>query len=274
MAAKLDYRWHLRKVMADRGMFATTDLIEPLARRSIGLSSSQVYRLVVIHRAAPRRATRAHRHLPRSAPTGTARRHRPGRRDRVGAQRYWSAFVSGCGRVDPGQLALGPAEQGEFVVVGVGRAAHRTRLIAACVQPCAAGGTCHDDREAALVRGVAIVLGGRHPPGDAHEDGEWDHHAGDRDPSATAGGGWGWCGGDGGPRPRCAGAQMPYLTYRCPARASTLDNELGVPGQCGQATGVPGIHLDNQVPDNRETSNVTWLNASATLRSHTATWLQ
>jgi DNA-binding Xre family transcriptional regulator len=47
MAAKLDYRWHLRTVMADRGMFATTDLIEPLARRGIGLSSSQVYRLVV-----------------------------------------------------------------------------------------------------------------------------------------------------------------------------------------------------------------------------------
>jgi DNA-binding Xre family transcriptional regulator len=46
MAAKLDYRWHLRAVMADRGMFATTDLIEPLAQRGIGLSSSQVYRLV------------------------------------------------------------------------------------------------------------------------------------------------------------------------------------------------------------------------------------
>ena len=48
MAAKLDYRWRVRTVMAERGMFATTDLIEPLARRSIGLSSSQVYRLVVI----------------------------------------------------------------------------------------------------------------------------------------------------------------------------------------------------------------------------------
>ena len=47
MTAKLDYRWHLRKVMADRGMFATTDLIGPLAQRGIGLSSSQVYRLVV-----------------------------------------------------------------------------------------------------------------------------------------------------------------------------------------------------------------------------------
>jgi len=47
MAAELDYRWHLRRIMADRGMFATTDLIEPLARRGIRLSSSQVYRLVV-----------------------------------------------------------------------------------------------------------------------------------------------------------------------------------------------------------------------------------
>lgn len=47
MARKLDYRWHLRQVMADHGMFATTDLIEPLARRGIRLSSSQVYRLVV-----------------------------------------------------------------------------------------------------------------------------------------------------------------------------------------------------------------------------------
>ncbi|SCF87732.1 helix-turn-helix transcriptional regulator [Streptomyces sp. Ncost-T10-10d] len=47
MAAKLDYHWHLRKVMADRGMFSTTDLISPLAERGISLSSSQVYRLVV-----------------------------------------------------------------------------------------------------------------------------------------------------------------------------------------------------------------------------------
>lgn len=47
MVAKLDYRWHLRKVMADRGMFSTTDLIPPLKERGITLSSSQVYRLVV-----------------------------------------------------------------------------------------------------------------------------------------------------------------------------------------------------------------------------------
>jgi DNA-binding Xre family transcriptional regulator len=47
MMAKLDYQWHLRQVMAACGMFATTDLIQPLAQRGIRLSSSQVYRLVV-----------------------------------------------------------------------------------------------------------------------------------------------------------------------------------------------------------------------------------
>ncbi len=47
MDGKLDYRWHLRQLMADRGMFSTTDLIAPLAARDITLSSSQVYRLVV-----------------------------------------------------------------------------------------------------------------------------------------------------------------------------------------------------------------------------------
>lgn len=47
MTAKLDYRWHLRQVMATRNMFSTTDLLAPLADRGIKLSSSQVYRLVV-----------------------------------------------------------------------------------------------------------------------------------------------------------------------------------------------------------------------------------
>jgi len=47
MTAKLDYRWHLRQVMAGHDMFSTTDLIRPLAERGIELSSSQVYRLVV-----------------------------------------------------------------------------------------------------------------------------------------------------------------------------------------------------------------------------------
>src|SRR6266851_943353 len=47
MTAKLDYQWHLRQVMATRGMFSTTDLLEPLSERGIKLSSSQVYRLAV-----------------------------------------------------------------------------------------------------------------------------------------------------------------------------------------------------------------------------------
>ena len=36
MTAKLDYHWHLRQVMATRGMFATTDLLGPLAQRGSG----------------------------------------------------------------------------------------------------------------------------------------------------------------------------------------------------------------------------------------------
>ncbi|MEU9056955.1 helix-turn-helix transcriptional regulator [Streptomyces sp. NPDC048384] len=44
---KLDYRWHLRRVMAERGMFSTTDLLPLLKERGITLSTSQVYRLVV-----------------------------------------------------------------------------------------------------------------------------------------------------------------------------------------------------------------------------------
>lgn len=47
MSQKLDYRWRLRQVMASREMFATTDLLGPLAQRGVRLSSSQVYRLVV-----------------------------------------------------------------------------------------------------------------------------------------------------------------------------------------------------------------------------------
>ncbi|MBV7243665.1 helix-turn-helix transcriptional regulator [Streptomyces sp. MW-W600-10] len=46
MTAKLDYQWHLRELMATRGMFSTTDLRPLLAERDINLSSSQVFRLV------------------------------------------------------------------------------------------------------------------------------------------------------------------------------------------------------------------------------------
>jgi DNA-binding Xre family transcriptional regulator len=39
------YRWHLRRLMADAGMFATTDLRPLLAERGVMLSREQVYRL-------------------------------------------------------------------------------------------------------------------------------------------------------------------------------------------------------------------------------------
>jgi DNA-binding Xre family transcriptional regulator len=46
MTNKIGYAWHLRKLMADRGMFATTELVPLLTERGIGLSREQVYRLV------------------------------------------------------------------------------------------------------------------------------------------------------------------------------------------------------------------------------------
>ena len=47
MRRKMGYHWHLRQVMATRNLFATTDLVGPLAERGIELSREQVYRLVV-----------------------------------------------------------------------------------------------------------------------------------------------------------------------------------------------------------------------------------
>ena len=41
-----DYDWRLRELMVLRGMFKTTDLIEPLADRGITRDRAQVYRLV------------------------------------------------------------------------------------------------------------------------------------------------------------------------------------------------------------------------------------
>lgn len=43
---RLGYRWHLRVLMANNGMFATSDLQPLLAARGITLSAAQVYRLV------------------------------------------------------------------------------------------------------------------------------------------------------------------------------------------------------------------------------------
>ena len=46
MSGTVGYRWQLRTRMAERGMFATTDLLAPLAERGVKLSREQVYRLV------------------------------------------------------------------------------------------------------------------------------------------------------------------------------------------------------------------------------------
>lgn len=47
MKRKLGYRWNLRVLLAQQGMFATTELVPLLAERGIELSAAQVYRLVV-----------------------------------------------------------------------------------------------------------------------------------------------------------------------------------------------------------------------------------
>lgn len=47
MARKVGYRWHLRRLMADQGLFQTTELVPLLAARGVVLSREQVYRLVV-----------------------------------------------------------------------------------------------------------------------------------------------------------------------------------------------------------------------------------
>ncbi|MEU9270026.1 helix-turn-helix transcriptional regulator [Streptomyces sp. NPDC048251] len=46
MIKKMGYRWNLRKLMADREMFQTTDLVPLLAERGVTLSREQVFRLV------------------------------------------------------------------------------------------------------------------------------------------------------------------------------------------------------------------------------------
>jgi DNA-binding Xre family transcriptional regulator len=43
---RVSYRWHLRMVMAEQGMFKTSELSPLLAARGVVLSREQVYRLV------------------------------------------------------------------------------------------------------------------------------------------------------------------------------------------------------------------------------------
>jgi len=45
-ARKASYRWHLRRLMAENDMYATTQLGPLLAEHGITLSREQVYRLV------------------------------------------------------------------------------------------------------------------------------------------------------------------------------------------------------------------------------------
>lgn len=43
---RVDYRWRLRAVMADHGLWKTTELSPLLAERGVDLSAAQTYRLV------------------------------------------------------------------------------------------------------------------------------------------------------------------------------------------------------------------------------------
>ena len=42
----VSFRWHLRTVLAQKGIFATSELVPLLASRGVTLSREQVYRLV------------------------------------------------------------------------------------------------------------------------------------------------------------------------------------------------------------------------------------
>lgn len=46
MSRRMGYQWHLRLRMAEKNMYATTDLVPLLAERGVHLSREQVFRLV------------------------------------------------------------------------------------------------------------------------------------------------------------------------------------------------------------------------------------
>lgn len=46
MSTRVGYRWHLRQVMASRGLWKTTELVPLLSDRGVTLSTAQVHRLV------------------------------------------------------------------------------------------------------------------------------------------------------------------------------------------------------------------------------------
>jgi DNA-binding Xre family transcriptional regulator len=43
---RVDYRWRLRELMAQQGLWKTTELVPLLAERGVELSNAQTYRLV------------------------------------------------------------------------------------------------------------------------------------------------------------------------------------------------------------------------------------
>ena len=47
MTKTVAYHWHLRKIMNEHGMNATTELVPLLADRGVVMTSTQVYRIVV-----------------------------------------------------------------------------------------------------------------------------------------------------------------------------------------------------------------------------------
>lgn len=46
MTKKLTMLWHLRQLMATKGMFQTTDLVEPLHERGVEISRQMIHRIV------------------------------------------------------------------------------------------------------------------------------------------------------------------------------------------------------------------------------------
>lgn len=46
MTKTVAYHWHLRKIMSEHDMYATTDLVPLLADRGVVMNASQVYRIV------------------------------------------------------------------------------------------------------------------------------------------------------------------------------------------------------------------------------------
>ena len=46
MATEIDYEWRLRPLLADRGVFSSSELVPLLAEHGIRLSDTQVWRLV------------------------------------------------------------------------------------------------------------------------------------------------------------------------------------------------------------------------------------